>query len=311
METELKEITPEHLLNQIENHYQSKIKNYKQSHNRASNLGACQRALVYKRTQPENESLHDSGLQRIFDEGNYQEKAVIQLFMNLGYDVTKNQREIDHHPDFKAANITGHTDLEISMDGFESVLIEAKSMSPNIFPYVNEIKDLDSYFWTRKYYTQIQLYMHGTGFKKCFLYIKCKSTAKEKILQIDYDPDHVKKIIKKAKEIERHIKKKTLPGRTTHTDECEKCNFKHICCPDMHFTGVELLQEYDDIQDTLEEMESLKEYTKKYDKLNDRKKFFCKQLKPDVEKVFMPKFELYKSGRGWKFRRLEDANKNK
>lgn len=310
MEPELKKITPELLSGQIDDYFTSKIKNYRQSGNRASNLGACTRYLVYKRTQPEMEALHDLGLQKIFDEGNAQEKYIKLLFMDIGYNVTKGQREIDHHPDFKAANITGSTDLELSREGFKPVLIEVKSMSPNIFPYILTIEDLDKYPWTRKYYAQMQLYLHGTGLKVCLLFIKCKSTNKHRVLEVNYDPAEIERLIEKAIDIEIHIANKTIPGRTVKTDECNICNFNHICLPDQHFSGTELLDEFEDIQDMLSEMEKLKPSCKEYDKLNERKKLYCKLLKPDVDRVLMPKFELYKSGRGWKFRSRENVKKS-
>jgi CRISPR/Cas system-associated exonuclease Cas4 (RecB family) len=287
----MKPITAEELKQDLDTFYNSRIRESGQNSNRASNMGACARYIVYNRTKSNLQTLPDIGLQRIFEEGNYQEENVITTLRSAGFRVYRNQRTIDKE-DLKAVNITGRTDLEIEKPGFEPALLEVKSMSPNLFDSINSLADLEKKSWHRRYIPQIQLYMYGTGYKQAILFIKCKSTNQEKLFDVNLDTKAIVKLIKKAKMINDHIEKGTLPPRTKLTDECEKCSYKHICCPDMHFTGVQLLEEYEEIQDILEAWFELKESKKRYDELDNKKNFYFKQLKEDTEKVLFPGFEV-------------------
>jgi len=71
----------------------SKIKGYPVNSNRASELGhPCLKYHVLSRTRWEEKSLHDVGLQFIFDMGNEIEEIVLKELAEAGIKVIEQQR---------------------------------------------------------------------------------------------------------------------------------------------------------------------------------------------------------------------------
>lgn len=240
MNSELKEITPEILKADHDAYYEAeRMKRYDMKSNRASAMGSCMRYIVYARTQPELQQKPDIGLQKVFGEGHVQEEAIITRLRGLGYTVSKQQYIIGDHPELKAADITGHTDLTIERQGYKPALLEAKSMSPHIFPGVNGVEDFNKHAWSKKYKAQSQLYMYGTGHTRMMFYVKCKQDGDYKFLEMKLDLKYIDHLINKAHLINNHIKEGTLPKREYDYDDCDRCWFNHVCLPDQHFTGVE------------------------------------------------------------------------
>ena len=75
--------------------------------NRASEIGnPCHRYLYYMRTAYKERPLPDVGLLEIFKEGNYQERATVELLSEHGIELNQQQRSID----LKAYEISGSID---------------------------------------------------------------------------------------------------------------------------------------------------------------------------------------------------------
>lgn len=290
MNPELKEITPETLKADHDAHFEAeRMKRKDMKSNRASAMGACMRYIVYARTQPELQQRPDIGLQRVFEEGNIQEEAIITLFRNMGYKVTKQQYVIDDHPELKAAGITGHTDLIVEKHGYKPALLEAKSMSPNIFPKINSIEDFNLFPWTKKYPAQLQLYMYGTKFTRSIFYLKNKQDGGYEFLEMKLDLKYVGHLINKAHLINHHIKEGTLPKREYDYDDCDRCWFNHVCLPDQHFTGVEWCTDTN-LYNILKNREEEKPAYKRYNMYNEQVRAILRTMKGEI--VVLPGFQV-------------------
>lgn len=287
---ELKLITPEVIQSELDDHYEEKRnKRHDMKSNRASSLGACMRYIVYARTRPEDQQRPERKLQQIFEEGNTHEEAVITLFRNMGYKVTRQQYIIDDHPDLKKAGITGSCDLVIEKHGYSRALVEAKSASPNIYPKIKTIEDFNLYPWMKKYKAQSQLYMYGTGHNRMMFCIKNKQDGDLLFLEMELDLKYVDHLINKAYFINTHIKEETLPKREYDYDDCERCWYNHICLPDQHFTGVEWCFDVN-LYNILKNREEEAPGFKRYKMFHEQAKAILRKMKG--EKVIIPGFHI-------------------
>jgi CRISPR/Cas system-associated exonuclease Cas4 (RecB family) len=246
-----------------------KIKNYPCHVNRASSLGdPCLRKLVYERTNWQDKTLYDVGLQMIFDEGNNQESIVVRDLMDAGFEIFEQQRAFE----IKDLQITGHMDLKIKVPGDDATLYpcEIKSMAPHIFDKIKELKDFQnpSYPWLQKYPAQLLLYMLASNEDKGVFILKNKSTGALKEIWLDLDWDLADELYAKAAEINRHIEAGTLPDRTSELELCERCYFRHICTPDKDFGEGVLFEQDESLTAMLDRLEETKEIKSEYERLN-------------------------------------------
>lgn len=242
--------------------------------NRASNLGhPCERFCVLCRTAWDKRPLYDWRLQFIFDEGNRQEKAIEEDLRDAGFELVEQQRPYV----LKDQNITGHIDGKIlwNKDGGRLIPYEAKSMAPHIWMTVNSIQDMfnSRYSWVRKYPAQLTLYLLMDNKEYGLFILKNKSTGMLKAIDLYLDWEYAESLLKKAERINQHVKDGTLPETIKDASVCERCDFLHLCMPDMggvEFTDgkiIELLDEREDLMGIVEKSE-IPEHEKRIDEIN-------------------------------------------
>jgi hypothetical protein len=238
--------------------------------NRASEAGhPCERFLVLARTKNELRTLHDVGLQRIFDEGNLHEGALLRDLAEAGIKITEQQRAYEW-PKFE---LTGRIDGKLTVDG-TYVPIELKSCSPNIFPALRDVKPEDmvksKYPWVRKYPAQILLYMLMEGVDIGLIIFKNKQTGEklQKVFSLDGPAlEYVEGILKKLEVVNGHVKAGTEPP-VALIDDCKNCPFaKTACFPGQDYgPGIDILQDPElevklarrgELQDMAKEFEAL------------------------------------------------------
>ena len=254
----------------------SRIKIYPCHSNRASQLAdPCLRKLVYYRTHWQKSELHDVDLQLIFDEGNYQEKIVLKELAEAGVGLEQQQRPFE----WKEYQITGHIDgmLPVSIEGkdeFDTIPVEIKSMSPNIWRNMHSVKDLEKYSWTAKYVGQVVLYMLMGEAEYSLLMLKNKTSGQFKMFVIKLNDwlDLGEELIQKAEAINKHIKEKTLPDFCDDPEHCLRCQFRHICLPDMKASpGVKFIDK-PELEAKLKRLDEIKAPAKEFNQLNSEVK---------------------------------------
>ena len=236
--------------------------------NRASEIGHnCLRYLVYSRTRWQEKLLPEPILLSIFEEGNIHEAAVIRLLQDAGFTILEQQRAFS----WDRYNITGHIDGKIIIEG-EAFPFDIKSMSQNSYNSVNCIKDMinSKFWWVRKYPWQLQAYLLMDNKKEGVFICKSKATGELKEIWMSIDYDMGEKLIQKAEAINKHIIDKTLPEPTIDEDICPRCDFKHICLPDMKL-GAEIKIENDlGFINELNRRNELMPYVKEYEEVDER-----------------------------------------
>jgi hypothetical protein len=224
-----------------------RIKSWPQNSNRASSAGhPCVRFLVLSRTANHLRSLHDVGLQRIFDEGNLHEDALMREMQDAGIRTVEQQRAYE----WKKFQLTGRIDAKIPVNG-SFVPLEVKSCSPNVFPAIRELAPIDMlasrYPWIRKYPAQILLYMLMEGSEYGVMIFKNKTTGEklQKVFRLEGAMlEYAESILQKLEAVNAHVAADTCPDAAL-IDDCKGCAFcKTACFPGADYgPGIDILQD--------------------------------------------------------------------
>ena len=256
------------LIENIDSSKERKIRISPCNSNRASQLGHdCVRYLVYERTAWDQKVPHDVGLQYIFDMGNDVENIVIRELKEAGFNIEQQQRDFQD----KDHRITGHIDSIINVDG-DKYLLEIKSVSPYIFDTLIDEKSIRNHklSYIRKYYAQLNLYLYLAGLgEKGILLFKNKTNGRYKEIIVNLDYDYCENLLKRATQIENHLKNDTLPERIEYDENlCNGCPYNHICCPSPKSEGVKFIDN-EEVQELLEEYDELKEKAARFKIVDD------------------------------------------
>jgi len=245
-----------------------RIKQYPHPNNRASECGhPCVRFLVLSRLCSEKKALHDIGLQRIFDEGNLHERAMLREIEDAGFELVEQQRAFE----WRKFQLSGRIDAKIRLDG-KLIPLEIKSCSPNIFPSIKNstVEEMihSRYLWIRRYPGQIMTYMLMDNKDEGIIIFKNKTTGEkcQKTFKLDYG--YVESILMKLEIVNDYVEKKEIP-KVEMCEECKGCGFqKTMCFPDCDYgPGFAFLSDKE-AEEKLERRESLKSEHAEYNQLD-------------------------------------------
>ncbi len=251
----------------------SRIKQFPHPLNRASEAGhPCVRFLVLSRIATNLKTLHDLGLQRIFDEGNLHEDALMRELMEAGVKVVEQQRGYSW-PKFQ---LSGRIDAKVSVNG-SFVPLEIKSCSPNVFASVRDMAPSDmlksKYPWLRKYPAQILLYCLMEGAPCGIMLFKNKTTGEkcQKLFILDDEMlTYAETILKKLEVVNEAVATGEAPPAERCPD-CEGCGFAKTSCfvGQDYGPGFELMMDAADLEAKLDRREALAGAAKEYAELDE------------------------------------------
>ena len=270
------------IVEKIDEAKQGKIKSWPVRSNRASAVGfPCERKLVYDRTCWEKKTLHDVGLQYIFDEGNRQEKAVIDDLREAGFQIIEGQRPSED----KELQLTGHIDLKLKV-GEKIYPTEIKGLSPYSWNELNSFQDFlkNKRVYVRGYASQMTLYLYLTESEEGIMLLRNKLTGKYKEILVKLDWNLADSMVKKLQRINKHLKKGTLPDRMPYDpDVCGKgkCPFAHICVPESNNPSRIELKEDSELEAMLNRRAELEPLSKEFKALDADLKEIGKQMAKD------------------------------
>ncbi len=209
-----------------------RIKSWPHPNNRASEAGhPCVRFLVLARTDNDKKVLHDVGLQRIFDEGNLHEDAMLREMADAGLRIVEQQRTFE----WSKFQLAGRVDGLLAVDG-DRLPLEIKSSSPNVFRAIVDMTPSDmltsKYSWIRKYPAQLLLYMLMQGVPTGVMIFKNKTTGEkcQKLFILDGPMlEYAELILKKLEAVNAHIAAGTKP-EAKFIDDCKGCGFAKTAC---------------------------------------------------------------------------------
>ena len=253
-----------------------KIRQFPHPNNRASEAGhPCVRFLVLSRLQPELKTLHDVGLQRIFDEGNLHEKAVLREMEDAGFKIVEQQRPFS----WTKFHLSGHIDAKIETNATTKPLLtplEIKSCSPNAFRHIKDLEPMEMVksrlSWVRKYPAQILCYMLMDGKEEGIIIFKNKTTGekcqKNFNLKLDSEYEYTESILKKLEKVNEYVDKNELP-LVEMCEDCRDCGFQKTSCFPGHDYGPGFAFLSDaELEKRLKEREKLKPLFRKYNELD-------------------------------------------
>jgi hypothetical protein len=248
-----------------------RIRIFPHPNNRASEGGhPCVRFLVLSRTSNNLRSLHDIGLQRIFDEGNLHEDALMREMSGAGLRIIEQQRGYE----WPELQLAGRIDGKLAVDG-SFVPLEIKSCSANIFPEIKDIEPMamlkSKHSWIRKYPAQILLYMLMEGAEYGCMVFKNKGTGEkaQKLFRLEGDAlEYAESVMKKLEAVNAHIVLKTVPDPVL-IDDCRGCAFaKTACFPGEDYgPGIDILKD-PELETKLERREKLQPSAKEFESLD-------------------------------------------
>lgn len=232
-----------------------KIERWPVRGNYPSRAGAeCLRQLVYERVAWQEKTLHDVGLQYIFDEGNRTERAILEDLTEAGIELIEGQRRFED----KKLQISGRIDGKVALmiDGKRvRIPVEFKSINPYDFQTIvpGSMESIANHRrpHVRGYLAQLLLYMAMEDPPSDFgiLLFKNKSTGRYKQIIVPLDMAKVAEVRARFALVNEHVKRwerckteegkeKAMPARIEDRTVCKGCAFKHLCVPDQDFNAV-------------------------------------------------------------------------
>lgn len=239
--------------------------------NRASSIGhECVRMLTYARTNWKDQRKPTLEMQKRFNMGNMVETYMTQLMTSAGIKIIRQQEPLEN----KEHQITGHPDGSVvDKDTDEDFPFDIKSSAPSVYSQINGMEDFKRYSWTKKYISQLMVYMHEQQKKKGLFIFVDKSSGAYKVIWIDYDPELIAEIFAKADEVNANVKNGTQSERIEYGEECSKyCPYLELCLPDVKYEVPEfvvdedmimLVKRYNELRATAKEFKEVEDELKK------------------------------------------------
>lgn len=208
----------------------SKVYNYPVRSNWASLVGdPCARKLVYYRLNWEEKILHDGYTQLLFEDGNIHEEKAIRDLKEAGIEVYEQQRPFQ----WKDLQISGKIDFRVRMNG-SVYTVEFKAMNQYIWDSINTIEEFNKYSWTKKYLSQLNMYLFMSEETEGLFMLKNKSSGQYKIIPAAINWDLADETVTKIEKVNEQVEKGTNElDRIDDREECKRCPFNHICLTDV------------------------------------------------------------------------------
>jgi len=268
----------------------------------ASDLGPCDRELVYQITNWKDRPAFTPYIMARLERGSEIESIIIRELGALGIHV-----RVERSP-FEIKGRNGQVILRGKVDGFiewkdpntdkkpDVYPFEAKSMNPNVFQGINGIGDLKGFFakWPR----QVQAYLFGNNMEEGFMLID-DCMGHWKLLPVSLDYQEVEKIVQRceqtvniAKSLEAHDFSRPkdpigtpLPAYHTDPSVCIRCwCFGRVCFPPLTHEGMDELspEKADELIPVLDRRNEIEELKTEWGRLDKQAKSMLKGLKQAV-----------------------------
>lgn len=167
-----------------------------------SSLYKCSRQILYEMLGYKKE-MPDPRIFMIMDNGNYVHERYEKLFKEAGILIASEAPIKD-----ETLRISGRIDAIISVNDVMAIA-ELKSANSKTFESMRKSNSVDI-----KYLSQIQLYMHLTGFDLGVVVVENKDTQEILEFWTEYDEEMAKGIIKKITTINKYFDEKKLIPRS-------------------------------------------------------------------------------------------------
>lgn len=245
-----------------------------------SDIQDCDRANVYGVLNWKERKGFDVDVIPKLQEGRFKEKKVVQELLEMGYEIRLQQEVVEIKGKGGIMLARGRIDFKMY---FERTIIpaEVKSLSYYVFNSIHCIDDLRFKSWTRKYLRQLLLYMFGNNVEEGLFILEHRNQWK--LLPVYLDLGECEMLLQKLERAYAHIESKTYPERIVYDMSiCGKCDFAHVCLPDILNSPAELIDN-EEYETMIDEHEKLKPIAGQYKKMHDK----LKATMENIEKVIV------------------------
>jgi hypothetical protein len=257
-----------------------RINHYQRKNSILSDIGECERQMVYSVLDWDKKPLHDEELQARFDIGNLFEREIVRDLLGLGFSVNHAQMPVEILGRGGVKIATGKIDGFIQYEG-KKIPIEIKSMNPNVFNSINSVEDFNKKPWTRKYLRQLQLYLFGNNCEEG-LFICTDCLGHWKLFPLYLDLGECEALLQRLERVYAAIQSKTYPDRITYDQSlCGKCPFSVICLADIINKPADFIDN-PALEADLDRHEELKPMASEFDALHDKIKGTFKGIEKAV-----------------------------
>jgi hypothetical protein len=270
--TEAKEISPELILNRMDEFLENKRRTSVHRSNWASLLGEeCDRARYLWRVSPELAApIEIEGLRSI-ENGMDEEKACKDYLSGLGFTVYVDRPEAKGR--WEKFNISAWADFWISVNGSAPVIAEHKAPASEwTWKKINSFTDLkdSTSQWHQKWYFQCQVTMLVNNEERLMFFLKRPGKKEWKIFWIPLDMTDAEIAIQRAERDEIAVQTQTVPefleGDTEH---CQRCPFfGRVCNPPLNFMPARFVDS-EDFVTNVKRWQELKPLAKEYNDLDE------------------------------------------
>lgn len=232
-----------------------------------SDIGDCDRQIVYGVTNWQDKPPPDSRLAARFEVGDIWEREMVKQLLDMGFDFQGGQQAVQIMGRGGVLLATGKVDGFIRWEG-KKIPVEFKSMHPNVFNAVRSVEDFQKKPWLRKYIRQLMMYLYGNNIEYgIFGCTDCLGGKKWFALYLDLG--ECEALLQRLEGVQKHLAAKTLPDRIMYDEPvCGSCAFNTICLNDVIRDQAAILSDPDLIT-MLEEREKLAEPRKRYEDVDE------------------------------------------
>lgn len=269
----------EALIPELEKAQKFERKPYPVKSNWASKMGhPCERHLYYKRTA------WDQAIERdwkgIGIRGNLIADWWKRYISEKGFQII--HAELPLRDDLaKKYNIGGKIDGRISWGG-RPVLFEFKTMNSHTYAKINTYEDFKEakQEWVKGYPAQIQLYLLSEG-EEAGLFILCNpETLEWKVIPVYWEDDYCEYLLKRIERVNKAVQNDEPPKRITYSESCKKCEFSHLCLPDVINEGISMVDN-EELEALLDRMAEIEDSSDEYDELKKKAKTMVENEEKD------------------------------
>lgn len=246
---------------------ESKIKVFPRNQPILSDIGDCDRQIVYGVTNWQDREPFPVDVQARLEAGKTIEKDVIRELTGLGYTIILEQMPVEIRGRDGGLLARGKIDGMIVYHG-QKIPFEVKSMQPHVYDRISKAEDMLRKPYMRKYLRQLWSYLYGHGLEHG-LFILSNGLGGVKAIPLDLDYGECESILQRLERVDKHLKAKTLPDRIDYNaDICDHCAFAKVCLPDVMRKEADVLAD-ESLIAMLERREEIKVVAKEYDEIDE------------------------------------------
>lgn len=236
--------------------------------------------------------------QERMDNGDVAAKAAANDLRAMGYEVIETESPMQ--PFRRGADgkviITGRLDFKIAFGGpalfdetglltapahITKIPVEVKDVNQNVFQHVDTFEDLARWWWTRKYQSQILIYLLQNNEPEGLLLAVCQGRKKWLPVILEDHLELAEESLAAAELTVQDVEAGAPPPYTTDPTACRRCwAFGRVCNPPIDHQGAALLDEAGELHEVLQIEAETAEAHRRYEAAKKRRVEILKAIVP-------------------------------